>query len=156
MTSSQALKNIGNQLNRSARVCRPVSEPVAAARRLCRCAVIDYCPEDPQTRSGRIYDRNSQRGRADDGKWTLARAITSHHPYRWIPSRPRSDVFGCPLDASGDCGGGPDDSGTLNFQCPPLSVTSSHHWPLSYFSFRLARNAAGISGRAPLRDPGSG
>ena len=82
--------------------------------------MIDYCPEDPQTRSGRIYDRNSQRGRADDGKWTLARAITSHHPYRWIPSRPLSDVFRCPLDASEDCGGAPDDSGTLNFQCPPL------------------------------------
>ena len=115
-------KNIGNQLNRSASVCRPVFEPVAAARRLCRCAVIDYCPEDPQTRSGRIYDRNSQRGRADDGKWTLARAMTSHHPYRWIPSRPLSDVFRCPLDASEDCGGAPDDSGTLNFQCPPLAL----------------------------------
>ena len=77
--------------------------PNAAARRLRRSGLIDYCPEKPQTRRGRIRSRNSQRGRADDGKCTFPPSITSHHRDRWIRSQWLSDVHRHPLDASRTC-----------------------------------------------------
>ena len=104
---------------------RPVLTPNAAARHQRRSAVIDYSPEEPQTRHGRIRDhvrdRSSQRGRTADRKWTLQRAITSHHRDRWIPSQRLSDVPRYPLDASRSSRGVPDDSQTTEFWCPPLS-----------------------------------